>query len=208
MLPKYLEIKKRHHYVWASYLTRWGRGTEDVFYTTRKGKIAHDSVRGIVVDDYFYKMSTLTNNHVKVIEGYSRKSPDHLHQQHMSYLHDFLKTQRAEEIYCQFATQNQEVEPHLNAAKCNLIENLHSSHEKTALPMLAALADEKLDLLHDNQHMVQFMVFIGQQFCRTKAFRDNVLKILNRRNALEIEVADATAHSWWFLSYMYGMNLG
>lgn len=61
MSPKYLEVKKRHHYVWANYLARWGRGTGDVFYTTRTGKIAHDSVRGIVVDDYFYKISALTS---------------------------------------------------------------------------------------------------------------------------------------------------
>lgn len=126
----------------------------------------------------------------------------------MSYLRDFLGIQQAEEIYRQSATQNQEVELHLNATKCNLIENLHSSHEKTALPALAALADEKLDVLHDNQRMVEFMIFVGQQFCRTKTFRDNALQALNRRSTLEIEVADATSHSWWFLSYMYGMNLG
>lgn len=208
MLSKYLEVKKRHHYVWANYLVRWGRGTRDVFYTTGTGKIAHDSVRSIAADDYFYKMSTLTRNHVQVIAGFSRKSPDHLHRQHMSYLRDVLKIQEAEEIYRQSEVQNQEVERHLHAAKCNLMENLHSSHEKAALPVLAALADGDLDFLHDNQRMVQFLTFIGQQFCRTKAFRDNALQVLNRRSPLEIEVADAMAHSWWFLSYMYGMNLG
>jgi hypothetical protein len=208
MSPKYLEVKKRQHYVWANYLVRWGRGTRDVFYTTSTGKIAHDSVRGIVVDDYFYKISTLTSRHVEVIKGFSRKSPDHLHQQHMSYLRDFLEIQQAEEIYRQSEAQNQEVELHLNATKCNLIENLHSSHEKTALPVLAALADEKLDVLHDKQRMVEFMIFVGQQFCRTKTFRDNALQVLTRRSTLEIEVADAMSHSWWFLSYMYGMNLG
>lgn len=208
MSSKYLEIKKRHHYVWANYLARWGHGTEDVFYTTKTGKIAHDSVRGIVVDDFFYKISALTRKHVEVIKGFSRKSPDHLHQQHMSYLQDFLEFQQDEEVYRQSSIQNQEVELHLEAAKCNLIENLHSSHEKTALPVLAALVDENLDVLRDKQKMVEFMTFVGQQFCRTKAFRDNALRVLNRRSTLEIEVSDAMSHSWWFLSYIYGMNLG
>ncbi|CAE6846202.1 DUF4238 domain-containing protein [Paraburkholderia aspalathi] len=208
MSPKYLEVKKRHHHVWANYLVRWGRGTRDVFYTTKAGKIAHDSVRGIVVDDYFYKISALTNWHVEVIKGFSRKSPEHLHQRHMSYLRDFLEIQQAEETYRQSAIQDREVEVHLNAAKCNLIENLHSSHEKTAVPVLAALADENLDVLEDKQRMVEFMIFVGQQFCRTKTFRDNSLQVLTRRSTLEIEVADATSHAWWFLSYMYGMNLG
>ena len=69
MSRKDLEAKKRHHYVWAKYLTRWGRGTKNVFYTTKTGKIAHDSVRAIVVDDYFYRTTTLTSKHIELFMG-------------------------------------------------------------------------------------------------------------------------------------------
>lgn len=74
MPRKDLEVKKRHHYVWANYLARWGSGTKNVFYTTKNGKFAHDSVRAIVVDDYFYKVTTLTSKHVEVIRSFSRKA--------------------------------------------------------------------------------------------------------------------------------------
>jgi len=208
MLRKDLEAKKRHHYVWANYLTRWGNGTKNVFYITKTGKLAHDSVRAIVAGDYFYKTTRLTSKHVEVIKGFSRQSPDHLQQKHMSYLNDFLKMQQAETIYRNSDIQNQEVELHLHAVKCNLLENLHASHEKKVLPVLAALADEQLDVLQDKQHMVEFMAFFGHQISRTKTFRDSVIQVLSRRTALEIEVADAMAHAWWFLSYMFGMNLG
>lgn len=40
MSRKDLEAKKRHHCVWAKYLTRWGRGRKNVYYTTKTGKIA------------------------------------------------------------------------------------------------------------------------------------------------------------------------
>lgn len=208
MSRKDLEAKKRHHYVWANYLTRWGRGTKNVFYTTKTGKIAHDSVRAIVVDDYFYKTTTLTGMDVQVIKGFSRKSPDHLHQQHMSYLNDFLKMQHLETIYRQSGIQDQKAELHLHAMKCNLLENLHASHEEKALPVLAALADEKLDVLQDKQHMIEFMMFFGHQISRTKTFRDGMIQVQPRSNALEIEVADAMVHAWWFLSYMFGMSIG
>ncbi|NWD69153.1 DUF4238 domain-containing protein [Pseudomonas gingeri] len=208
MSRKDLEAKKRHHYVWANYLARWGRGTKNVFYTTKTGKFAHDSVRAIVADDYFYKTTTLTSKHIEVIKGFSRQSPDHLQQQHMSYLNDFLKMQQAETIYRKSGIQNQEVELHLHAIKCNLLENLHASHEKKVLPVLAALSDEQLDVLQDKQHMVEFMAFFGHQISRTKTFRDSVIQVLSRRTDLEVEVADAMAHAWWFLSYMFGMNLG
>ncbi|WP_387465702.1 hypothetical protein [Photorhabdus sp. RM323S] len=75
MTHKDLKAKKRHHYVWAKYLTRWGNGTNNVFYTTKTGKIAHDSVRAIAADNYFYKTTVLTRKHVEVIEGFFPTKP-------------------------------------------------------------------------------------------------------------------------------------
>lgn len=203
-----LDVKQRHHYVWANYLMRWGRGTKNVHYITEAGNFAHNSVRGIVVDDFFYKTTPLTDRHVEVIKGYSRMSPGHLHEQHMSYLNDFLTAQKVEAIYRESGIQDQELERHLHALKCNLLENLHGSHERSALPLLAALADEQLDVLQDKQNIIEFMMYFGHQLSRTKTFRDAVIQALPRRNAAEIELADATAHSWWFLSYMFGMSIG
>lgn len=208
MLHKIPEAKRRHHYVWARYLARWGSGTRNVFYTTKTGKIAEDSVRSIAVDDYFYKTTTLTSKHVEVIKGFSRQSPENLQRHHMSYLNDFLKMQKAETVYRESSIQNKEVELHLHAMKCNALENLHASHEGAALAVLSSLANEELDVLQDKQNMIDFMAFFGHQISRTKTFRDSAIKTLYRRNSMEIEVADAMEHAWWFLSYMFGMNIG
>lgn len=202
------DAKKRHHYVWASYLTRWGSGTRNVFYTTKTGRIAHDSVRGIVVEDFFYKITPLNHKQIEVIKGYSQLSPDHLQRHHVSYLNDFLKMQHDEAVYRKSGIRIQEVEQHLHALKCNLLENLHASHESKAGPVLAALADEQLDVLLDKTHMIEFMVFFGHQISRTKTFRDSVIQALPRSNAIEIDMVEAMAHAWWFLSYMFGMNIG
>ena len=208
MSRKHLEVKKRHHYVWAAYLARWSSGTKNVFYTTKTGKFAHDSVRAIVVDDYFYKITTLTNWHIKVIQNFSQNCHDHLHQQHMSFLHEFLKVQRAEAIFRKSGIRNQEAELHFHAMNCNLLENLHAGHEKMALPVLEALANENFDVLQDDLHMSGFMAFFGHQISRTKPFRDGAIQVLSRSNAFEIEVALAMEHAWWFLSYIFGMNIG
>lgn len=205
---KDLEAKKRHHYVWANYLARWGNGTKNVFYTTKNGRFACDSVRAIVVENLFYKITTLTGKHVQVIESFARKSPEHLHHQHMSYLQSFLLMQQAEASYRQSGVPTQEIELYLHAVKCNALENIHAHHEEMVLPVLAALADEQLDVLQDQQLLIKFMAFLGQQIFRTKNFRDGTIRALSRRNAMEIEVANAMTHAWWFLSYMFGMNLG
>lgn len=208
MKRKYLEAKRRHHYVWAKYLTRWGNGTRNVFYTTKTGKIAHDSVRAIAAEDYLYKVTSLTKEQVDVIKGFSRLSPESLQQQHMSYLDDFLRLQQAEASYRSSGVRNQEAEHHLHVLKCNLLENLHSSHEQAAQPVLEALACEQLEVLQEKQHMIEFMAFLGHQFCRTKPFRDAVIRSLDRSNAMKIFVADAVAHAWWFMSYMFGISVG
>ncbi|WP_200536596.1 DUF4238 domain-containing protein [Erwinia sp. S59] len=116
--------------------------------------------------------------------------------------------QHLETIYRSSAIQDQETEAFLNASQCNLMENLHSSHKDAGLKVLIALADKQLEIMQDKQHKVKVMIFLGQQIVRTKAYRDEVLRGLHRRNELEVEVADAVTHSWWFLSYMFGMNIG
>ncbi|WP_044124375.1 hypothetical protein, partial [Vibrio cholerae] len=79
------------------------------------------------------------------------------------------------------------------------MENLHSSHELKALSILEALANERLDILHDKQHMIEFMMFFGHQITRTKPFRDAVFNAQPRRNNLEIKVSDTIVHAWWFI---------
>lgn len=208
MLSKEIQVKKRHHYVWANYLARWGNGTKNVFYTTKNGNFANDSVRAIVVDDYFYKTTALSSKHVKLIKDFSRKSPDHLHLQHMSYLNDFLVAQNIEAIFSKSGIQDKNAEKHLQALRCNLLENLHASHEAMVIPVMSALAEEKLHVLEDKQHMIEYMTFLGHQISRTKTFRDSAIAAQHRRNHLEIEVANTIEHAWWFLSYMFGMNIG
>lgn len=97
---------------------------------------------------------------------------------------------------------------HIHAMKCNLVENLHTAHENMVLPILAALAEERLDVLQDKQRMIEFMAFFGHQITPTKSFRDSYLRVQPRGNSREIDVADAIKHAWWFISYMLGMNIG
>ncbi|MCQ4258115.1 DUF4238 domain-containing protein [Stutzerimonas stutzeri] len=208
MPSKRLEVKKRHHYVWANYLTRWGNGTNNVSYTTKLGNFAHDSVRGLVIDDYFYTTTFLSRQHIQVIESVIRQSCKGLREEHRAYLAEFLSAQAGEAMYRQSGIQDREIERQLDVLKNNLLENLHASHEKDALPVLAALAKENFDILEKKEHMINFMAFLGQQITRTKTFRDSAIQALSRNSTMEIDRGDAMAQAWWFLSYVFGMNIG
>ena len=52
------------------------------------------------------------------------------------------------------------------------------------------------------------MAFLGLQLSRTKKIKDVVLKRLPRETNLEKSVASATQNAWWFMSYMFGVNVG
>ncbi|MDW5418741.1 DUF4238 domain-containing protein [Iodobacter sp. CM08] len=207
-MNKYLEAKKRHHVVWANYLLRWSKDRKNVFYTTKTGKIAHDSVKAIAVDDYFYKLSFLTPTHIEIIKAYSEQCSDQQQQLHLNILNQFLTIQTTESKFRKRNIRDIRSENMIHALKCNALENLHSIHERSASPILAALAEGELDVLQDQQNMIAFMFFLGHQMVRTKTFRDGVAKSLPRRNDSEINHANATTGAWWFLSYLLGMNVG
>lgn len=208
MNSKALEVKRRHHHVWAEYLSRWGGGTKNVYYTTKKGKIANDSVKAIAFEDYFYKINSLTEVELRVIEGFSKLSSEKLQHQHTSMLESFLQIQKLETIYLSSGKKSEDVELHLDRMRCNVLENIHAAHELSVRHVLQAFVNRDLSVLQDDSYMCDFMAYFGLQITRTKVHRESLLAVLPRHTALEITVADAISQAWWFLSYMFGTNIG
>lgn len=200
--------KKRHHHVWAEYLRRWGNGTNNIYYTSKTGKVAQDSVRGLVVERDFYKVTPLNDKHIHIIKMMSEKSGPQQHELHMSYLADFLKIQALEEHYRSGSPKSSELEDHLEATKSNMLENLHCGHEQDGAKVLGELAKGSMDVLDDKNKMLDFLIFFGHQFTRTKTFRTNFFNSFKGGLPTE-DVLEATVkHAWWFISYMLGMNMG
>lgn len=209
MAKKYLEAKRQHHHVWANYLKRWSINAKEVYYSTRTGKIALDSVKAIAVEKDFYQIKPLRNNHIKLIKYFSSLSPANLQELHASYLADFLLDQRLEEIYQKSEMPDQEIDDIFNSLRCNSLENLHSIQENEAREVIESLAKRELNALNNSQNTINFINFFGHQISRTKTFKDTVLTAL-----LKIDKETGTSHAeslsecWWFISYMLGMNIG
>ena len=215
---KSLEAKKNHHHVWASYMRRWAPDNKNVFYTTKKNNniIRNDSVKSIAVERDFYRVQPLTPDHVEVIKGWSSKSPEDLHELHMSYLNDYMKMQYMESIYKQSGIKNEEADKMFEAWKCNGIENYHTAHEDEVKYVLKALANRDLSVLDNDQNMIYFMQFFGHQIARTKNFKDSIGAGLGKsRPSLDKATEEQVNHimkltqeSWWFIGYMFGMSMG
>ncbi|QDY37779.1 DUF4238 domain-containing protein [Pseudomonas putida] len=208
MNAKYFEVKRKHHHVWADYLKRWSPDGLNVFYSTPTRKIKSDSVRGLAMEMDFYKVTYLTDYDVKVILQWSGNSAEDLQKAHQSYLDDFLRFQRANDVYKQSGKSDQTVEKSIKALESKLVENLHSAHEREASPILKELAEGRISCLYENDSIMKFTTFLGHQFTRTKNFKDRVLQVPHGAPIESIKFFRSMSNSWWFMSYMFGMNLG
>lgn len=90
-MKKAAQIKKNHHYIWRHYLKPWTDG-RDIHYTTKTGKFATDSIKGLAVERDFYKINFLDEQDLFYLRRFTSLSPEPLqsiHNQHADYLSYF-----------------------------------------------------------------------------------------------------------------------
>jgi len=208
MDTKYLEVKRKHHHVWADYLKRWSSDGINVFHSTPTKKIKLDSVRGLAMEMDFYKISYLSQHDISVILQWSSKSADDLQEAHRSYLKDFLRFQKANELYRRSGRSDEIVEKSIKALTSKLMEDLHSAHEREASQVLKTLAEGRISCLYENDLLINFMSFLGHQLTRTKNFKDRIIQALIDAPIKNNHFIESMTNSWWFISYMFGMNIG
>jgi len=212
-MEKYRQAKVKHHYVWSDYLKNWSSNSRDIYYTTARGKIAYDSVRGIAMENHFYRVGYLNKTHIQIIKAYSSHSPEHLQEQHIAYLNDFLGLQDREATYNELGLKSEEIDKILNASRSNILENLHSAHEGAAQRVISSLKKRDLTVLDAQEDMILFFMFLGQQLTRTKNFKDASIRAIGNTSSVGetdpgINLASLMEECWWFLSYMFGINIG
>lgn len=129
-------------------------------------------------------------------------------------LNDFVKISQIAS-YQHHPTFPDELRKEIKLLEHNPLENLHTSFENDALPILQSLTQGKLSILDDKDNMLLFMSYLGQQIVRSKAMKDNVFQaILNRKRFPSNAPYSYDTHvglfekNWWFLSFMFGMNIG
>ncbi|BCU64566.1 DUF4238 domain-containing protein [Acinetobacter bouvetii] len=204
--PKQLQIKRENHYVWANYLKNWSTNNSDVWYTTKKLKIACDSVKAIAKEKDLYKAKHLSNEHLQFILQLSAQSPIELQNLHRSFLNSFLLLQRMEKLYLSLNgidEPDKKVIAHIEAFRSNTLENIHTAIEKNVYTILEELQKQNLKILDELENMINFMSFFGHQIARTAPFRNKILATQTNSTMQTI-----CKESWWCISYIFGMNIG
>lgn len=203
---KRLEVKRQHHHVWASYMRRWSPdNNRDVWYTTEHQKIARASVKRIAVEPDLYRVQRLTEEHIEIIKMLLINSPKPLQQLQKSLLTTYLYRQRVEDHFKSKGIQDSLSDNIFDALKGNGIEDFHSAHEKEVQDILKELANRDLSVLTVEDNMISFLHFLGHQIIRTKTKKD---QIISSYHFINPKIANLMEESWWFLGYIFGMNIG
>lgn len=214
-MRKYAQIKKKHHYVWSFHLKQWANG-KDIYYITKKGNIACDSIKGLSCERGFYKISPLNKNDIEFIRTMSAISDVNLQKQHNKFLSTFVALSHISNVCQNSKIKSDEVNNVHLAIMYNSLENLHSGFESGVKPVLEKLHHGASEVLNANQNMVAFCSYIGQQ--RTKTFKEKSLTAINRNISASNEnnigiseyrrIQKLTEKNWWLLSFMLGINVG
>ncbi|WP_172116705.1 DUF4238 domain-containing protein [Halomonas hibernica] len=208
MSSKRLQAKRNHHFVWAYYMKKWSTNNRDIYFTTKNKTIVFDSVRNVAVAQDFYQVGKLTKTHLEVIKGFLGDADEDLKRLHMSYLSDFIIFNRIEGYVDSNNILDDEVEQELKAFKSNGIENLHTAHENEVKHILDRLIEGDLSVLEDKDRMMNFLIFYAHQMTRTKTMKDNAFLYKAKEDSVEGRYARILQESWWFVSYMLGLNVG
>lgn len=204
---KKLEIKQNHHYVWANYMKHWSTNGRNIYYTKKKGGIAQDSIKSVAVEKHFYRVNMLTEEHVYLIKTLIAMSNDiELKKHHEKALKSYLDTQEIYKHYTSLGVNSEYGDKLFNAAKNNSIEDMHSQLERDASSVSNELRGLNVSTLRKIDKMTPFLLFLGHQLARTKAFKESFIKSFAKNCGPQI--AELIEESWWFISFLYGNNLG
>ena len=208
-MDKINQIKKKHHYVWSYYLKNW-TVDNNIFYITKKGNIARDSVKGLSREDSFYKINALAKEDIAYIKRWSSFSPDHLRDIHESHISDFYRASMFIR-YSESQPKNHDLQRAGLALQHNILENYHSGIEKSVLEVVDLLKSGNISVFSDKKKMVSLCSFLGHQLTRTKGFKEKSTHAITfklSKTEAGAKCAALTERNWWFLSFMFGINIG
>lgn len=209
-IEKSRQVKRNHHYVWSYYLKSWAEG-KDIFYISKKGIIAKDSVKGLAKETDFYKINPLNKNDVELIRRFSKFSPPFLQKEHESQLKHFIQLSNISTFINSSGIDSEELHEIDKVIKHNSLENMHSIYEDLAVEVIASLSRGENAILNDTQNMIAFCSYFGHQISRTKSFKEKSKQAIERNSLLANDFPNELKlleKNWWFISYMIGINIG
>ncbi|WP_152565190.1 DUF4238 domain-containing protein [Methylobacter sp. BBA5.1] len=150
---------KKQHYVWEHYLDAWSINGK--IWCKRNDSVFHTSTENVAQERYFYETEPLTENETTLLLRVINRFPPSSHLVHHSSLFSHLLTSEGNE-----------------KVRKNGIEHFHNIIEGKVVSIVNILREGNTSVLENKQNKIDFCIFLGQQYTRTKKIKNTTLKIL------------------------------
>lgn len=209
-MEKWLQAKKQHHYVWEYYLKKWTIDGK-VFWITPKRKVAHDSPKGMCRAQALYKINTLEPQDIEFIKAHFRPLSKNLQQVHIKKLEEFTKASKILDAYTRLEENSHNFKTEKESLLFNLLENYYCGVESGAKPAIDGLTVDAPRTLETQVNLICLYSYIGHQITRTLGFKQRFFYLLEKNHtspSAQQSYRRLTEKNWWFISYMFGYNIG
>ncbi|WP_413214790.1 DUF4238 domain-containing protein [Paraburkholderia kururiensis] len=180
---------KKQHYVWEYYLKAWA--TKNKIWCLRKGKPLHTSTENIAHERYFYRTSEFTPSEIKLVESILSLGKGLARTINLDTFRTYIEVSHASERSRRFG-----------------VEWHHGIIENKALPIMKALRAGNPSILGNQKDRIDFCIFLGQQYMRTKKIKESRLELPDNQ-AIPDEYKNCNFQKIYeALAFVYANNLG
>ena len=209
-----LPVVRKHHYVWAYYLSAWSSENDNnIWHVTTKGNISKDSVRGLSREEGFNKIHALSDTDIAYIELWPSGNSSSLQDFHKSQI-KFFKNASAlidSHIGLEHLEAYAELKNISETIQYGVFEKTHTTIENLAKPVIDELKRGNIKCLEQGRYITSFCNFLAQQLFRTKKVKAKCLEGMHllSENAESVKTFKILfERNWWFLSYKLALNMG
>jgi hypothetical protein len=148
------EKTKKQHYVWEFYLKGWS--TNNQIFCKRDGQIFKTSTENVAQERYFYEKESLSPEEIRLVEKLIADGPAINQAVDRSSLLAYVSVANSQGDTVRYG-----------------IEWYHSTLEGKADRVLREIRKGNIDILDDRQSKIDFCLYLGHQYMRTKKIRDS-----------------------------------
>lgn len=180
---------KKQHYVWEYYLKAWT--TKNKIWCLRKGKIFNTSTENIAHERYFYETSEFTPSEIKLVKSILNRGEGLARAINLDTFRTYIEASHASEKSRRFG-----------------VEWHHGIIENKAVPIMEMLRAGNSNILDNQKDKIDFCIFLGQQYMRTKKIKESRLELPESQAIPEDYKNCDFQKIYEALTFVYANNLG
>ena len=165
----------RPHTVWRHYLEAW-QDQRGFVHFSRNGEILPPSKPvNVMVARHTYKLPLITQTGVRFLELFIEQTGHAaLRASHRKLVATWARISHANELIKNKGGVSDEDRRYIEGLVIDAEEMLHTKTEESALPILAALRQKRIDFLNSYEESMLFFHFIAHQYFRTEPVREGI----------------------------------